>query len=60
MKSNGLKADQVIAAGNGARNRCRPAVVLGNHLSGTPGTSVHSPGQKSRLINLELKLEVVV
>lgn len=54
MKSDGLEPDEVISGGYCGGDRRRPARVLGNHLSGSPGSVIDGSREKSGFVNLEL------
>ena len=53
VQSNCLKANEIIARGDGGGNDSGPGRVVVDHLSSSPGTAVNSAGQKTSLVDLE-------
>ena len=53
VKSDSLKADQVVAAGDARGDRGRPRRVVVDHLAGAPEAVVDGAAQQTSLVDLE-------
>lgn len=54
MKSDGLEADEVVAAGDSRWDGRSPGRVLSNHNAVTPNTVVDRAVDETGLVDLEL------
>lgn len=58
MQRDSLESDKIVPAWDAAGDRRGPSVVVVDHLSRTPVAVPDCAGYKTRLIDLELQLQV--